>query len=67
MKTQRENFFKAFWTLAGRNPRRYGGYTVHISMALMAIGILGINAFQVQTQGTLPVNGSQAGWIHRQV
>ncbi|MGZ6315978.1 MAG: heme lyase CcmF/NrfE family subunit, partial [Anaerolineales bacterium] len=58
MKTQRENFFKAFWTLVGRNPRRYGGYTVHISMALMAIGILGINAFQVQTQGTLPVNGS---------
>jgi cytochrome c-type biogenesis protein CcmF len=25
---------------------------------LMAVGILGINIFQIQTQGTLPVNGS---------
>ena len=38
----------------GRNRRRYGGYIIHISMMLMAIGILGINLFQIQTQGTLP-------------
>jgi cytochrome c-type biogenesis protein CcmF len=37
----------------GRNRRRYGGYIVHVSIALMAIGILGINLFQVETQGTI--------------
>jgi cytochrome c-type biogenesis protein CcmF len=52
-KSQGENFFLAFWRLTFRNPRRYGGYFVHISMMLMAIGILGIELFQVETQGTL--------------
>jgi len=50
---QGENVFTAFWTLTGRNRRRYGGYIIHISMMLMAIGILGIEIFQVETQGTL--------------
>ncbi|MBI5822660.1 MAG: heme lyase CcmF/NrfE family subunit [Chloroflexi bacterium] len=52
-KTQGENFFTALARLMGRNRRRYGGYIIHISMALMAIGILGIEIFQKQTQGTL--------------
>ncbi len=52
-KTQSENFFASLWTLIGRNRRRYGGYVIHISMMLMAIGILGMEVFQVQTQGTL--------------
>jgi cytochrome c-type biogenesis protein CcmF len=51
-KSQDENFFTAFWNLTGRNRRRYGGYIIHISMMLMAIGILGIELFQ-ETQGTL--------------
>jgi cytochrome c-type biogenesis protein CcmF len=50
---QGENFFTALWTLTGRNRRRYGGYIIHISMALMAIGIIGIEIFQSETQGTL--------------
>ena len=58
MKVQNENFFTALWTLISRNRRRYGGYIIHISMMLMAVGILGINIFQIQTQGTLPVDGS---------
>lgn len=58
MRAQKENFITALWTLIGRNRRRYGGYIIHISMTLMAVGILGINVFQVQTQGTLPVDGS---------
>ena len=53
MKTQNENFFVALWTLVGRNRRRYGGYVIHVSMMLMAIGILGINVFQVDTQQSL--------------
>jgi cytochrome c-type biogenesis protein CcmF len=52
-KTQNENFFTSLARLTSRNRRRYGGYIIHISMMLMAIGILGINIFQTQTQGTL--------------
>ncbi|MDP1548248.1 MAG: heme lyase CcmF/NrfE family subunit [Anaerolineales bacterium] len=52
-KAQGENFFTALANLMGRNRRRYGGYIIHISMALMAIGILGIEIFQKETQGTL--------------
>ncbi len=52
-KIQGENFFTALWNLTGRNRRRYGGYIIHISMALMAIGILGIEIFQSETQGTI--------------
>ena len=50
---QGENILTAFWNLTGRNRRRYGGYIIHLSMMLMAIGILGIEIFQVETQGTL--------------
>jgi cytochrome c-type biogenesis protein CcmF len=56
-RAQEENFFTALWTLVGRNRRRYGGYIIHISMMLMAIGILGIELFQTETQGTIPLNG----------
>jgi cytochrome c-type biogenesis protein CcmF len=52
-RSQGENVFTAFWNLTGRNRRRYGGYIIHISMMLMAIGILGIEMFQMETQGTL--------------
>jgi cytochrome c-type biogenesis protein CcmF len=52
-KAQNENIFSALGRLMGRNRRRYGGYIIHISMALMAIGILGIEIFQTETQGTV--------------
>jgi len=52
-KAQNENFFVAISRLMIRNRRRYGGYIIHISMALMAIGILGIEDFQKETQGTV--------------
>ena len=57
-KSQGENFLDALLTLIGRNRRRYGGYIIHISMMLMAVGILGIELFQTETQGTIPLNGS---------
>jgi cytochrome c-type biogenesis protein CcmF len=57
-KSQGENIFTAFWNLTGRNRRRYGGYIIHLSMMLMAIGILGIEIFQVETQGTIAVGDS---------
>jgi cytochrome c-type biogenesis protein CcmF len=58
MKAQNENFFTSLSRLMGRNRRRYGGYIIHISMALMAIGILGIEIFQVETQGTIAAGES---------
>lgn len=58
MKVQSENFFTAISRLMGRNRRRYGGYIIHISMALMAIGILGIEIFQKETQGTIAAGES---------
>jgi cytochrome c-type biogenesis protein CcmF len=57
-KTQNENFFVALSNLMMRNRRRYGGYIIHISMALMAIGILGIELFQKETQGTVAAGES---------
>ncbi len=52
-KTTGENFLLSSWRLVGRNRRRYGGYIIHISMVLMAIGILGLELFQTETQGTI--------------
>lgn len=52
-RSQGENILTALWNLTGRSRRRYGGYIIHISMMLMAIGILGIEIFQMETQGTL--------------
>jgi cytochrome c-type biogenesis protein CcmF len=48
-----ESFPLALWRLIGRNRRRYGGYVIHLGVVLMAIGIIGIELFQTQTQGTL--------------
>jgi cytochrome c-type biogenesis protein CcmF len=45
----------ALWHLAGRNRRRYGGYVIHLGVVLMAFGIIGIEVFQTETQGTLAV------------
>jgi cytochrome c-type biogenesis protein CcmF len=57
-RSQGENIFTAFWNLTGRNRRRYGGYIIHISMMLMAVGILGIEIFQVETQGRVSAGQS---------
>jgi len=48
-----ENYLKAFWKLTVRNRRRYGGYLIHLSVVFMAIGIIGIELFQTETQGRL--------------
>ncbi len=53
-----ENLFAALWNLAARNRRRYGGYIIHLGVVLMALGIVGIEMFQTETQGTIPPGGS---------
>jgi cytochrome c-type biogenesis protein CcmF len=52
-----ENLFLALWLLVGKNRRRYGGYIIHLGVVLMALGIIGIELFQTQTQGTIPQGG----------
>ncbi len=51
--TRGENFALALWRLVARNRRRYGGYIIHIGVVLLAIGIIGIEFFQQETQGSL--------------
>lgn len=52
-KATNEGLLNAFWRLPARNRRRYGGYIIHLGVVLMALGIIGIELFQVETQGTL--------------
>jgi cytochrome c-type biogenesis protein CcmF len=44
----------ALWQLASRNRRRYGGYVIHLGVILMALGVIGLEIFQTETQGTIP-------------
>ncbi len=46
-------WWRALARLLTRNRRRYGGYIVHLSIAIMGIGIIGIEYFQLETQRTL--------------
>ncbi len=48
-----ENYFTALFKLVSRNRRRYGGYLIHLSIVFMAIGIIGIEMFQTETQAKL--------------
>jgi cytochrome c-type biogenesis protein CcmF len=54
-KKANENFLVTLWQLIRRNRRRYGGYLIHLSMVVMAIGILGVEVYQTSTQKTLAV------------
>jgi cytochrome c-type biogenesis protein CcmF len=46
--------------LISRNRRKYGAYLIHLGVALMGLGIIGIEFFQTQTQVTLKQNESVA-------
>lgn len=52
-KNQGEDHFSALFTLIARNRRRYGGYIIHLGVALMTLGIIGIEIFQRETQQTI--------------
>lgn len=63
----KENPISALIALARRNPRRYGGYLIHVGVAVIGIGIIGSTAYQRETQATLSVGGelSLEGYILR--
>jgi cytochrome c-type biogenesis protein CcmF len=48
-----ENLAVSFGRLAVRNRRRYGGYIIHLGVVLIALGVIGIEMFQTETQGTI--------------
>jgi cytochrome c-type biogenesis protein CcmF len=51
----------AAWHLVNRNPRRYGGYLVHIAMAVIAFGVIASNVYERQYLGVqIPVGGTVA-------
>ena len=56
--THGENPLAALWNLIGRNRRRYGGHIIHLGMVFMALGIIGIEVFQTETQGTIALGES---------
>ena len=53
-----ESIPRAFGSLVARNRRRYGGYIVHASIVLLAIGIAGSSAYQTVRE---PAHGLKPG------
>jgi cytochrome c-type biogenesis protein CcmF len=58
VRTHGENPLRAFWMLMQRNPRRYGGYMIHLGITIIGIGVIGSTLFQTETQQTLSVGES---------
>jgi cytochrome c-type biogenesis protein CcmF len=53
-----ESWPGALVALFRRNRRRYGGYTVHLGITIIGIGVIGSTLFQQTTQQTLAVGES---------
>jgi cytochrome c-type biogenesis protein CcmF len=53
-----ESAFATFASLLKRNPRRYGGYMVHLGITIIGIGIIGSSLYQLETQQTIAVGES---------
>jgi cytochrome c-type biogenesis protein CcmF len=52
-QTHRETVVASFGALLRQNPRRYGGYLVHLGITIIGIGVIGSTAYQIETQRTL--------------
>lgn len=53
-----ETIFATVASLLRRNPRRYGGYMVHLGITIIGIGIIGSSVYQVETQQTIAAGES---------
>src|SRR6478736_5018364 len=53
-------WFAAFSELVARNRRRYGGYIVHAAVVLLAIGVVGSNAYDKVSEQTLSAGQSMS-------
>ena len=52
-RTKSLDFLSSFWRLLIVNRRRYGAFIVHISIVIIAIGIIGSSLFDVESQAEL--------------
>lgn len=52
-RTEKESWGTALARVLKRNQRSYGAMIVHVGVVLMALGVIGIEFFQTETQGTL--------------
>ena len=48
-----ESAVQALNRLVAKNPRRYGGYVIHLGVVLMFIGVAGSSFFKVEKQISL--------------
>lgn len=58
VRSTQEGVPAAVWHMVSRNRRRWGGYTVHIAIMLIVLGIVGSSAYQVSTTSTVGVGQS---------
>jgi cytochrome c-type biogenesis protein CcmF len=52
-KNHRESVAYSLSQLYRRNPRRYGGYMIHLGVTIIGIGVIGSTLYQQETQQTL--------------
>jgi cytochrome c-type biogenesis protein CcmF len=52
-----ESVWRSVGRTLQRNQRSFSAMIIHIAVALMALGIVGIEFFQTETQGTIPQGG----------
>ncbi len=57
-RVHKENVLHSLFALVTRNPRRYGGYMIHLGIAVIGMGVIGSMVFQQETQQTLSVGES---------
>lgn len=53
-----DNWPTAWWRLVNGNRPRHGGYIVHISILMLALGVIGTNFYQQRTEGALAIGES---------
>ncbi|MCZ6795042.1 MAG: cytochrome c biogenesis protein CcsA [Planctomycetota bacterium] len=58
MRVRKESLVLAAFTVFTRDNRRYGGYAVHIGIAVLTVGILGSSLFQTHEQLQLKIGES---------
>jgi len=57
-----EGSVQALGRLVGKNPRRYGGYVVHVGVVMIFVGIAGSSFFKIEKQTSLkPGESLEAG------
>jgi cytochrome c-type biogenesis protein CcmF len=49
------NWFASLWGMMNANPKRYGGYTAHLGLIMLAVGITGSSVFKVEREATVRV------------